>query len=78
MYCSDYHCSHWIAISGDPWPDDDAPVRLAAGAARMCGPTGNRLKNMPDKADVAGSRLLAIISGWLMRWSAPGRKRPPN
>ena len=25
----------------------------------MCGPTGNRLKNMPDKADVAGSRLLA-------------------
>jgi len=22
MYCSDYHCSHWIAISGDPWPDD--------------------------------------------------------
>jgi len=23
------------------------PVRLAAGAARICGPTGNRLKNMP-------------------------------
>ena len=26
IYCSDYHCSHWTAISGDPWPDD---VRLS-------------------------------------------------
>jgi hypothetical protein len=26
VYCSDYHCSHWIAISGDQWPDD---VRLS-------------------------------------------------
>jgi hypothetical protein len=25
IYCSDYRCSHWIAISGDRWPDD---VRL--------------------------------------------------
>jgi hypothetical protein len=25
IYCSDYHCSHWTAISGDRWPDD---VRL--------------------------------------------------
>lgn len=25
-YCSDYHCSHWTAISGDRWPDD---VRLS-------------------------------------------------
>jgi hypothetical protein len=23
IYCSDYHCSHWTAISGDQWPDDD-------------------------------------------------------
>jgi hypothetical protein len=22
VYCSDYHCSHWTAISGDQWPDD--------------------------------------------------------
>jgi hypothetical protein len=21
IYCSDYHCSHWTAISGDRWPD---------------------------------------------------------
>jgi hypothetical protein len=27
VYCSDYHCSHWTAISGDRWPDD---VRLAS------------------------------------------------
>ena len=20
--CSDYRCSHWIAMSGDRWPDD--------------------------------------------------------
>jgi hypothetical protein len=26
IYCSDYHCSHWTAISGDQWPDD---VRLS-------------------------------------------------
>jgi hypothetical protein len=22
IYCSDYKCSHWMAISGDRWPDD--------------------------------------------------------
>ena len=22
VYCSDYRCSHSIAISADPWPDD--------------------------------------------------------
>jgi hypothetical protein len=26
IYCSDYHCSHSIAISADQWPDD---VRLS-------------------------------------------------
>jgi hypothetical protein len=26
IYCSDYKCSHHIAISGDQWPDD---VRLS-------------------------------------------------
>ena len=26
IYCSDYRCSHSIAISADPWPDD---VRLS-------------------------------------------------
>ena len=32
IYCSDYHCSHWTAISGDRWPDD---VRLPT--CRRCG-----------------------------------------
>jgi hypothetical protein len=22
VYCSDYHCSHWVAISADQWSDD--------------------------------------------------------
>ena len=26
IYCSDYKCSHWTAISGDRWADD---VRLS-------------------------------------------------
>jgi hypothetical protein len=26
IYCSDYHCSYWVAISGDRWLDD---VRLS-------------------------------------------------
>jgi len=26
IYCPDYRCSHWIAISGDRWPDG---VRLS-------------------------------------------------
>jgi len=26
VYCSDYHCSHSVAISADRWPDD---VRLS-------------------------------------------------
>jgi hypothetical protein len=21
IYCSDYHCSHYITASADPWPD---------------------------------------------------------
>jgi hypothetical protein len=26
IYCADYRCSHYLAISGDRWPDD---VRLS-------------------------------------------------
>jgi hypothetical protein len=43
IYCSDYHCSHWIAISGDQWPDD---VRLSDLEPRFtcqaCGRRGAR------------------------------------
>jgi hypothetical protein len=42
IYCSDYHCSDWTAINGDPWPDHVRPsdleprfTRPAAGAVRL-------------------------------------------
>jgi hypothetical protein len=34
IYCSDYHCSHWTAISGDRWPDD---MRLSGAAIYLPG-----------------------------------------
>jgi hypothetical protein len=41
VYCSDYRCSHSIAISGDPWPDEarlsDLEPRLVCSA---CGKRG--------------------------------------
>jgi hypothetical protein len=41
IYCSDYHCSHWTAISGDRWSDD---VRLSdiepQFACQVCGRRG--------------------------------------
>jgi hypothetical protein len=40
IYCSDYHCSHSIAISGDRWPDH---VRLSDLEARfVCKACGKR------------------------------------
>ena len=47
IYCSDYHCSHWTAISGDQWPDD---VRLSDLEPRLtcqaCGQRGAEVR--PD------------------------------
>jgi hypothetical protein len=41
IYCSDFRCSHWTAISGDRWPDD---VRLSdiepRFACQACGQHG--------------------------------------
>src|SRR4051812_47892473 len=43
--CSDYHCSHWTAISGDQWPDD---VRLSDTEQRFtcqaCGTKGANVR----------------------------------
>jgi hypothetical protein len=40
VYCSDYRCSHSIAISGDVWPDD---VRLSDIEPRfVCTACGKR------------------------------------
>jgi len=59
VYCSDYHCSHWIAISGDRWPDD---IRLSdlepAFVCEACGTKGANLRpNFHwEKEAAAGSR----------------------
>jgi hypothetical protein len=40
IYCSDYRCSHWTAISGDRWSDD---VRLSDIEPRFtCQACGHR------------------------------------
>jgi hypothetical protein len=40
IYCSDYRCSHYIAIGGDRWPDD---VRLSDLEPRFtCSACGKR------------------------------------
>jgi hypothetical protein len=40
VYCSDYRCSHSIAISGDHWPDD---LRLSDIESRfICQACGKR------------------------------------
>jgi hypothetical protein len=46
-YCSDYHCSHYIAISGDRWPDD---VRLSdLEPSFVCSACGKRAADVrPD------------------------------
>jgi hypothetical protein len=47
VYCSDYHCSHSVAISADPWSDH---VRLsdleAQFVCQACGIKGADLR--PD------------------------------
>jgi hypothetical protein len=57
IYCSDFKCSHWTAISADRWPDylrlsDMEPrftsVRRAAGEARMYARTSTGKKRGPD------------------------------
>jgi len=55
IYCSDYRCSHYIAISGDRWPDDvgclilsrSSPARPAADAVPTCGPTSIGISRAP-------------------------------
>jgi hypothetical protein len=47
IYCADYHCSHSLAISADPWPDD---VRLSDLEPRfVCGACDKRRADVrPD------------------------------
>jgi hypothetical protein len=59
IYCSDYHCSHWTAISGDRWPDD---VRLSDLEPRFTGQACGRIgadvrPKMRDRKGGCQSRL---------------------
>jgi hypothetical protein len=61
IYCSDYHCSHWIAISGDRWPDD---VRLSDLEPRFicqaCGRKGADVRpNFHWEADARRAKVAA-------------------
>jgi len=47
IYCSDFRCSHWTAISGDPWPDE---VRLPDIEPRfICQACGSLGRGCPAK-----------------------------
>jgi hypothetical protein len=61
IYCADYRCSHYIAISGDRWPDD---IRLSDLEPRfICSACGERAADVrPDfswNAKLAGGRGLS-------------------
>ena len=61
IYCSDYRCSHWTAISGDRWPDD---VRLSDLEPRFtcqaCGRRGADVR--PNWKSVEWRRLFNAIA----------------
>jgi hypothetical protein len=61
VYCSDYHCSHWTAISGDRWPDD---VRLSDLEPKFtCQACGRRGADVRPNFDWEQEARRATISG---------------
>ena len=61
IYCSDYHCSNWTAISGDRWPDD---VRLSdlepKFTCQACGTNGADVRpNFHWEADARSAKVAA-------------------
>ena len=79
IYCSDYKCSHHIAISADQWPDD---VRLSDIEDRfVCKECGKRIADIrPDfHWDKPGDRSkprawppsIAANRRTVIRWSPP-------
>jgi hypothetical protein len=45
IYCSDYRCSHWTAISGDRWPDDVRLSDVEGGFVCLaCGKRGSEVR----------------------------------
>jgi hypothetical protein len=57
VYCSDYNCSHSIAISADPWPDH---VRLSDLEPRFvckaCGKRGADVRPLFDRERMSDAR----------------------
>jgi hypothetical protein len=52
IYCSDYKCSHWTAISGEQWPDHVRPSVLEPLFTRQaCGTKGTDAR--PDFSSAA-------------------------
>jgi hypothetical protein len=66
IYCSDYHCSHWTAISGDRWPDD---VRLSDLEPRFtcqaCGRRGADVR--PNWKSVESAKLTRELPRSMVR-----------
>jgi hypothetical protein len=63
IYCADYQCSHWTAISGDRWPND---VRLSdiepQFACQVCGRRGADVRpNFHWEAE-AGARAKVAVA----------------
>jgi hypothetical protein len=59
VYCSDFHCSHSVAISGDRWPDD---IRLSdLEALFVCQACGTKGANI--RPDFDGNKKSTIGSG---------------
>jgi hypothetical protein len=63
VYCSDYKCSHWVAISGDRWADDVRLSDLKPGfVCQACGIKGANIR--PDfEWDKARNGCVAISLG---------------
>ena len=60
VYCTDYQCSHSIAISGDAWPDN---VRLFDIEPRfVCGACGKRGADV--RPDFNWNRQPAAVMGY--------------
>jgi hypothetical protein len=62
IYCSDYHCSRWTAISGDRWPDD---IRLSdlelKFACQACGRKGADVR--PHFGEEEEARRARVAAG---------------
>jgi hypothetical protein len=71
VYCSDYHCSHWTAISGDRWADD---VRLSdiepLFTCQVCGRNGADIRLDFDWEPEAAFGRRSNLSGSASKASA--------